>query len=174
MHKIKVISEIGSNHNGNIELAKNSEMTMDLLVENMGRVNYGPKLRDRKGIDSVYIGGQYHFSWDIYCLPMEDELAALRFKPIEKDLPHKPTFLRGFLEIEGEPADTFLRLDGFRHGFVKVNGVNIGRYFNEAGPQKTLFVPAPFLRSGENEILVFESDGTLSLTVEFFAEPDLG
>ena len=83
-------------------------------------------------------------------------------------------FLRGFFDIENEPCDTFLRLDGFTKGFVKINGINIGRYFNEAGPQKTLFVPAPFLRNGRNEILVFESDGSASASVEFLSEPDLG
>ena len=156
-----------------VELDRNSTMSIDLLVENMGRVNYGPKLRDRKGISAVRLGLQYHFGWDIYCLPMEDELIALKFKPISLPI-SSPSFLRGFFNIEGAPADTFLRLDGFHKGFVKINGVNIGRYFNDAGPQKTLFVPAPFLRSGENEILVFESDSTDSLTVEFFDAPDLG
>ena len=55
-----------------------------------------------------------------------------------------------------------------------VNGHNLGRYFNAAGPQKTLYVPAPFLREGDNEVVVFESDSTDRLSVEFFAEPDLG
>lgn len=147
---------------------------LDLLVENMGRVNYGPKLWDRKGIGAVRMGGQYHFGWDIYCLPMEKELEALKFRPTEDKSITSPTFLRGSLDIDGEPADTFLRLDGFHKGFVKINGVNIGRYFNDAGPQKTLYVPAPYLKTGKNEILVFESDGAESLTVEFFSEPDLG
>ena len=86
----------------------------------------------------------------------------------------KPTFLRGTLRIDGEPADTFICLDGFKKGFVKITGFNFGRYFNNAGPQKTLFVPAPKLKQGENEILVFESDFTDTFCVEFFAEPDLG
>ena len=77
-------------------------------------------------------------------------------------------------EVAVTPADTFIRLDGFKKGFVKINGFNLGRYFNLAGPQKTLYVPAPILKKGVNEILVFESDGTDSLTVEFFDKPDLG
>lgn len=68
-------------------------------------------------------------------------------------------FLKGTLTVEGAPADTFVRLDGFTKGFVTVNGFNIGRYFNPAGPQKTLYVPAPLLKEGKNEIVVFESDG---------------
>ena len=156
------------------KIDQNDSMRIDLLVENMGRVNYGDKLRDRKGISAVRMGLQYHFGWEMYSLPMENELAGLNFKAIEQSTVTSPSFLRGFLHINGEPCDTFLRLDGFHKGFVKINGVNIGRYFNDAGPQKTLFVPAPFLRMGKNEVLVFESDGAESMTVEFFSDPDLG
>ena len=113
--------------------------------------------------------------WDMYPLPMEDELNALRFDPIVNNRPIAgPIFLRGTLTVKGQPKDTFLRLDGFTKGFVKVNGTNIGRYFNPAGPQKTLYVPAPFLKEGDNEILIFESDRTESLSVEFVDVPDLG
>ena len=134
---------------------KQKTFNLDILVENMGRVNYGAKIRDRKGIDSVIIGIQGQFGWNTYCLPMEDELDSLCFKKIDKMPLNKPTFVRGYFEIDGEPNDTFLRLDGWHKGFVKINGINIGRYFNDAGPQKTLFVPAPFLKSGKNEIFVF-------------------
>ncbi|WP_246187933.1 glycoside hydrolase family 35 protein [Paenibacillus tengchongensis] len=48
---------------------------LDILVENMGRVNYGPWLRDRKGItEGVLIDNQYQFNWTISTLPMEPEL----------------------------------------------------------------------------------------------------
>ena len=146
---------------------------LDILVENMGRVNYGPKLRDRKGIHGVRFGGQHHFGWEMYPLPMTD-LSRLAYCPAKSGAIEGPVFLRGSLVIEGQPKDTFLRLDGFTKGFVMVNGINIGRYFNPAGPQKTLYVPAPYLHEGENEIVVFESDSTVGTTVEFFAEPDLG
>jgi len=157
-----------------VEFGRDDIVKIDVLVENMGRVNYGAHLRDRKGISAVRICGQYHFGWDIYCLPMEDELNALDFKSVTGERITTPTFLRGFLEIDGQPEDTFIRLDGFHKGFVKINGFNIGRYFNDAGPQKTLFVPAPILKSGKNEIIVFESDSTDAMYVEFFDEPDLG
>lgn len=156
-----------------LPLGIGEKASMDILVENMGRVNYGPKLKDRKGVSGVRFGQYYHFGWDMYCLPMND-LSPLQFKPCNTLPEHRPTFFRGTLTVSGEPCDTFLRLDGFTKGFVTVNGYNIGRYFNSAGPQKTLYVPAPFLRTGENEIVVFESDGTDRACVEFFAEPDLG
>lgn len=157
-----------------VPVERDTAIALDILVENMGRINYGEAILDHKGIDSVRFRGLHHFGWDIYCLPMENELEKLEFKDIEQNEVNKPAFLGGTFEIEDEPADTFIRLDGFHKGFVKINGFNIGRYFNDAGPQKTLFVPAPKLKKGKNEILVFESDKTDTFSVEFFAEPDLG
>ena len=103
-----------------------------------------------------------------------DNLDKLTFKSCSSPVTNRPTFYRGDLFIEDETADTFLRLDGFTKGFVCVNGVNIGRYFNPAGPQKTLYLPAPFLKKGHNEIIVFESDSTDRLEIECFDKPDLG
>ncbi len=146
--------------------------TLDILVENMGRVNYGIKLMDRKGIlDGVRLGQRFHFGWEMYPMTMDD-LGGLTYGEIKA--PGKvPAFLRGTLTVEGTPCDTFLRLDGFTKGFVTVNGFNIGRYFNPAGPQKTLYVPAPLLREGENEIIVFESDGYDTPEVTFVDVPEL-
>ena len=81
---------------------------------------------------------------------------------------------QGMLKIVDKPADTFIRLDGFEKGFVMVNGCNIGRYYNSAGPQKTLYIPAPLLREGENEIIVFESDCCRAPMVTFVDAPILG
>jgi beta-galactosidase len=139
----------------------------------MGRINYGPLLRDKKGLFGVHFGNQHHFGWDNYPLPM-DNLDVLEYKLVGEGEIAGPTFLRGYLDIEGEPADTFVRLDGFKKGFVVVNGFNIGRYFNLAGPQRTLYIPAPMLKTGRNEIVVFESDGTDALEIELFDKPDLG
>ena len=85
-----------------------------------------------------------------------------------------PLFLKGYLDIDGAPCDTFVRLDGFTKGFVTVNGFNLGRYW-EIGPQRSLYVPASLLKEGENEIVVFESDGIKgSPMVEFKDFPTLG
>ena len=156
-----------------LSLGHSQSVDIDILVENMGRINYGPKLLDRKGLKGVRFGNQYHFGWDIYPLPMGD-LSGLRYEAIDTLKQGAPVFLRGELNIEGEPCDTFIKLDGFTKGFVCINGINIGRYFNTEGPQKTLYVPAPFLRSGANEIVVFESDGTDTLDVVFTDKHEIG
>ena len=77
--------------------------------------------------------------------------------------------LADVFEVDGD----FRNGVGKQAGFVTVNGFNLGRYW-EIGPTKTLYVPAPILKEGRNEIIVFESDGATSKTVEFFDHPDLG
>ena len=145
--------------------------TLEILVENMGRVNYGIHLLDKKGIlGGVRLGQRYHFGWEMYPLTMDD-LSGLVWG--EQSGFEKPTFLRGNLHLDEQPKDTYIRLDGFTKGFVTVNGFNIGRYFNPAGPQKTLYVPAPLLKQGDNEIVVFESDGYTDSAISFVDVPQL-
>lgn len=159
-----------------IPLSAGESVQMDILVENMGRVNYGAKLRDRKGIHGVRFHLQHQFGWELYPLPM-DNLSMVSFEPVATKMREEsltgPVFLKGELIIADDPCDTFIRLNGFTKGFVLINGHNLGRYYNPAGPQKTLYVPAPFLKQGVNEILVFESDSTNSLVVSFTDTPEL-
>lgn len=153
-------------------LEKGENCRIDILCENMGRVNYGPKIMDRKGVKGVRFNLQYHFGWDMYPLPL-DNISLLKYKHESGDV-KTASFLKGTLKIEGEPHDTFMRLDGFTKGVVFVNGFNIGRYYNPAGPQKTLYVPAPMLKKGDNEIVVFETDHSDRSFVTFLDKPDLG
>ena len=153
-------------------LEKGENCRIDILCENMGRVNYGPKIMDRKGVKGVRFNLQYHFGWDMYPLPL-DNISLLEYKHESEDV-KTASFLKGTLKIEGEPHDTFMRLDGFTKGVVFVNGFNIGRYYNPAGPQKTLYVPAPMLKKGDNEIVVFETDHSDRSFVTFLDKPDLG
>ncbi len=148
---------------------------IDILVENLGRVNYGTEMWDNeKGLlRGARIAQQQMFGWTMYPLSMDDITGAVYGDalPIKEEC---PAFIKGNLVIEGSPCDTFIRLDGFHKGFVKVNGFNIGRYWNEAGPQKTLYIPAPVLKEGDNEIVVFELHGCDAPVVEFTDVPDLG
>ncbi|WP_053374982.1 glycoside hydrolase family 35 protein [Paenibacillus sp. FJAT-27812] len=150
---------------------------IDILVENMGRVNYGPRMMDAKGITQsvrlVSIEWWKHllFDWTIRPLPLTD-LANLAFQPIQDCKKDGPTFCRGVFQVD-ELADTFLALDGWTKGVAYVNGFNLGRYWN-AGPQRTLYVPAPLLRQGSNEIVVFELHGMESNEVKLVDAHMLG
>ncbi|WP_313892301.1 beta-galactosidase [Psychrobacillus sp.] len=130
---------------------------LDIVVENMGRINYGPMMNDPKGItEGVRFERQFLFDWTMYPLPM-DNLQKLAFQ-VGTTPTVGPAFYKGILHVE-EVADTFVELDGWVKGFVVVNGFNLGRYW-EKGPQQTLYLPGPLLRKGDNEIIVFELHGT--------------
>lgn len=157
--------------NDSLEVTVNAKKgdVLTILVENMGRANFGPKMMRKKGLPGrVLLGGKIHFSWDVYPLPMTD-LSGLSFGGDEAEA---PAFYEGTFTVE-EPADTFLRTDSFKKGFVVLNGFNLGRYW-EVGPQKTLYVPGPLLKKGENTLLLFESDGRKGeAEVEFVNRPEL-
>ena len=126
-----------------------------ILVENMGRVNYGGHIVDGKGIlRGVRIANQYQFGWEMYPMNCED-LSGLTFEATENNAVTGPVFLKGSFDVE-EKNDTFVRLDGFTKGIVYINGFMLGRYWNTAGPQKTLYLPAPLLKAGQNEIVILE------------------
>lgn len=144
---------------------------IDILMENMGRVNFGPLMeRQRKGIaECVQINGHIHYNWTMYPLPL-DNIDRLDF---DRDCTEGlPAFYRFELEVD-EACDTFLELDGWGKGCVFLNGFNLGRYW-EIGPQKRLYIPAPLLKPGKNEIVVFETEGKATGVIELKDEPDIG
>lgn len=153
----------------NIAFEQNSDF--DILVENMGRVNFGPRMEhQRKGIaQCVQLDGHMHNHWLQYTLPL-DNIEKVDFtKEYEKGL---PGFYRFTLTVN-ELADTFLAFDGWGKGCVFVNGFHIGRFW-EIGPQKRLYIPAPLLKNGQNEIIIFETDGKSCDTITLMDEPDVG
>ncbi|MFE2557846.1 beta-galactosidase [Streptomyces sp. NPDC059352] len=145
---------------------------LSILVENQGRVNYGQGIHDRKGLlGAVRLDGVEPVAWTNRPLPLtslEDiPFAATTTTPVG------PTFHRGTFELT-EAADTFLHLEGWTKGNAWVNGFALGRYWSR-GPQQSLYVPAPVLRAGTNEIVVLELHaGPRARTVDFRETPDLG
>lgn len=156
-----------------IEVPKEG-IKLSILVENMGRVNYGPDLKDRKGIVApVRLGQQFLYHWDVYTLPMKN-ISDLDFERKSRiKFGKKPMFLKGCFTVEGEPKDTFISLNGFKKGLVWINGFLLSRYWDK-GPQNTVYLPAPYMRTGLNEITVFECEGFKKPVVSFLDKPDLG
>ena len=164
-----------------IPVSRNAKL--DILVENMGRVNFGPRLElQRKGIDQcVQINGHMHNHWEQYPLPL-DNIGMVDFSGEEEDggngalqeadALQGPAFYRFTFEAE-EAGDTFLDFEGWGKGVAFVNGFNIGRFW-EIGPQKRLYIPGPLLKTGENEIILFETEGKAAGTICLKGEPDIG
>lgn len=141
--------------------------TIGVLVDAMGRVNYGEHLYDRKGIDAIRYGNQNLMGYEVVTLPL-DNTEKIDFS-LEGG--KYPLFMRGHFKAQSR-KDCFVHLDGFKKGCVYINGFNLGRYW-EIGPQRALYIPGVLLRD-ENEIIILELEGCEKAEVEITAEPDLG
>lgn len=142
-----------------ISVEKTGTVKLSVLVENMGRVNYGTHLEDRKGlvgdIEVIYPEADWcrkkHFGFDIYTLSLD----TLPEKYEDEALENTPALYRYIFTAE-ELHDTVLKLEGFTRGVAFINGFNLGRHWTvEPSPNK-LFIPAPLLKKGTNEIVVFD------------------
>lgn len=140
---------------------------LDILVEGMGRVNYGPHMTDPKGItEQVTLDGATLVNWQVFSLPMESGyVAALPARCDRSPWNDQPgRFFKGELYM-ASLGDTYLDLSGWEKGVVWVNGINLGRYWN-VGPQQRLYLPGAFLKKGKNEVVIFDlhkkGGGTIS------------
>ena len=132
-------------------------------------INYGPLLPfERKGLSAIRVYNRYLFGWESISLALE-ETEKIGFTETSEGSP-LPAFYKSKFTIE-EPLDTFLYPKGFSKGFVLLNGVNLGRFYNMAGPQKTLYVPSCYLKQGKNELIIFDSDGTQNPSACFVDKP---
>ncbi|MBP1613236.1 MAG: beta-galactosidase [Bacteroidetes bacterium] len=152
---------------------------LDILVESMGRINYGRTINDYKGItESVELLTEkqnYTFScnlknWQVYCLEDSYAFAASRnYVPLSSAA--SPGYYRSTFWLK-KTADTFLNLEQFGKGQVYVNGHAIGRFWH-IGPQQTLYMPGCWLKKGENEIIVLDVKGPSQPIIEGLAKPIL-
>lgn len=154
---------------------------LDILVEAMGRINFGRAIKDFKGItEKVELknGGRTTElkGWKVYNLEDRYEwYKGLKFEPLKsvKDAQGQrvPGCYRATFHVE-KPGDTFLNFETWGKGLVYVNGYGIGRIW-EIGPQQTLYMPGCWLKEGENEILVFDIVGPKEARTEGLEEPIL-
>ena len=154
---------------------------LDILVEAMGRINFGRAIKDFKGITgSVTLknGGRTTElkGWKVYNLEDRYEwYKGLKFEPLKSVTDAQgqrvPGCYRATFQVE-KPGDTFLNFETWGKGLVYVNGYGIGRIW-EIGPQQTLYMPGCWLKEGENEILVFDIVGPKEARTEGLEDPIL-
>ncbi|WP_188937087.1 glycoside hydrolase family 35 protein [Puia dinghuensis] len=142
---------------------------LDILVENLGRVNFGPSLlKNTKGITGkVEYAGKELKGWRMYSLPFSEAPvikagAATAAAPV----------LRSASFTLDRVGDTWLDMSQWGKGVVWVNGHNLGRYWR-VGPQQTLYIPAEWLKQGKNDIVVFEMLATGQHTLQAIDHPIL-
>ncbi|HWE87279.1 MAG TPA: beta-galactosidase family protein [Terracidiphilus sp.] len=151
------------------------DSTLDILVENTGRVNFTKVIRgERKGITgTVTIARHEPDRWQIFPLPMND-LGRLPFaaRPCSG-----PCFYRARMDAD-PPADTYLDTSALHKGFVWINSRPLGRFW-DIGPQLSLYTPGPWIQGGTNEIVLFDLRGSAdesigTTTAPVFKESGLG
>lgn len=161
--KTGILNRNANTYDLEVDIPFNS--VMQILVENMGRINYGIEIvRNNKGIvEPVTLAGNELVGyWEMYRLPMDEmpDLDSMGRYACDNNswkassLVGSPVFYEGTFVLD-QTGDTFLDMSGWGKGIVFVNGHNLGRYWN-VGPQQTLYLPGVWLNKGENRIVVFE------------------
>ncbi len=151
-----------------LELAE--ENALDVLVSSLGRINFGRHLGDSKGLAAIRLDFQHLHGYQQAGLDLT-ELPELDWSG-PAPAAGEPGFHRTMIDI-ATPGDGFLALPGWHHGYLFLNGFNLGRYWS-IGPQRTLYAPAPLWRPGSNELVVAELGAGSGSVIELRSEPDLG
>lgn len=130
--------------------------TLDLLVEGMGRINWGAEIiHNTKGIifpvklNDTELQG----IWKMYQFPFEQFPKVTQSKQLIEN--KTPVLKQATFKLK-KVGDVFLDMRDFGKGVVFVNGKNIGKYWSEVGPQQTLYLPGAWLKKGKNTLTIFE------------------
>ena len=174
-HSVGILSR--DRRDFSIGLPANSRGTLELLVEDQGRVNYGPKIGEHKGlIGSARLGDTTIRNWDVLPIDLSEidgvAEALLSVKAGSAGGLSGPLFARASFDL-ASPTDLYLCTEEWGKGVAWLNGFNLGRYWSR-GPQRTLYVPGPILRKRQNELIVLELEASLTRAASFVAGPDLG
>ena len=171
----KRVAELNRYYNNtktHINIPANAQL--DILVENMGRINYGAKITESfKGIiSSVIINGkEITGNWNMYLMPLEQQPDFSNISQT-KITNETPAFYSTNFNIE-KIGDMFLNMENWGKGIVFVNGHNLGRFWN-VGPQQTLYLPGCWLNKGKNSIVIFDQkNDTIQKEISFSKEPVL-
>lgn len=165
-------------HDRALPLPLGARGTIELLVEDQGRVDYGPRIGEQKGLfGPVTVNGVPVRGWRVMPLPLAQPapvISALRARPAAEppSAVAGPAFARATFDLPST-ADLFLSTAGLGKGIAWLNGFCLGRYWSR-GPQRTLYVPGPVTRKEGNELIILELGATAGGAVEFVSGPDLG
>ena len=146
-------------------VARAQEATLELVVEAVGRVNFGREVFDRKGLHGpvrwVVDGASVELrDWQVYSFQSSSALT-----------PVGPAFWRGEFSV-GDSGDTFLDLRAWGKGVAWVNAHCLGRFWN-IGPTQTMYLPGCWVQRGRNEILILDLVGPTEPVIAGLREPIL-
>lgn len=172
------VGTLARDHKGAaLVLPENASGILEILVEDQGRVNYGSRLGEVKGLmGPVRINGTVVEDWSLTALPLPDgagiSAAIEELGQAAVDVLAGPVLARARFD-HPDGTDLFLDTGNWTKGVVWINGFCLGRYWSR-GPQRTLYVPGPLLLPSGNEIIILELQAANRAVVNFVAEHDLG
>lgn len=168
--KVGVLNRVFNTYEMNINVPFNGRL--DILVENMGRINYGAAITENtKGIISPVTINDYAITgdWQMYKVPMNTVPAV---DEGSKSVAGHPALYRATFSTN-EIGDVFLDMTEWNKGIVFVNGHHLGRYW-QVGPQQTLYLPGCWLKKKDNDIVIFEQNNdTIHTQVKTVSTPIL-
>jgi beta-galactosidase len=145
---------------------------LEIVVEDQGRVNYGPRIGEPKGlVGPIRLDAELLSQWSVCAVDL-DAVPRLWDTAATEGPGVGPTAWRATFAAD-ESVDHFLRTDAWGKGLAWINGFCLGRYWRR-GPQHTLFVPGPVIRAGSNELVVLELNALSEPTAHFVPGPLLG
>lgn len=155
-----------------VQINAKANTVLDILVENNGRINYGPYLTDnRQGItESVKLNGEELLGWKMYKFPFQT-VDGLKYSANSSAPGAVPGVFKGSFVLK-TTGDTYFDMSGFGKGVVFLNGINLGKYWH-IGPQQTLYVPKGWLYKGVNTIVVFDELGGTHKSISALDHPVL-
>ena len=187
---------INGNYIGKIDRVKNERSLplpatrkgdqLTMLVEGMGRINFGRAIKDFKGlVDDVTLTAEVdgdELTWNLKDWRMrriaDDYQTAHRAITtprndiaLSDNTPSKIGYYRATFRLS-KTGDTFLNMETWGKGQVYVNGHALGRFWS-IGPQQTLYCPGCWLKKGENEIVVLDVVGPKQPVVWGQTKPEL-
>lgn len=131
-----------------------SEHKLEIIVEAMGRINFGNRLMDKKGIiGNVTLDNVVLINWEIFNFALEEKNIE-NIEKSEKTETKEGIFFKGKFNLENV-GDTFFDVSQWKKGILYINGHNLGRYW-ERGPQYRLYCPASYLKKGDNSIILLD------------------
>ena len=147
---------------------------LEILVEDQGRVNYGPRIGEEKGlVGPLLLGGEPVTDWSVCAIDLDRVPRVWDPAPApDGQSGIGPAAWRAAFEA-APGTDLFLDTSRWGKGIAWVNGFCLGRYWRR-GPQHTLYVPGPIVREGGNELVVLELEVMPDPTARFVAGLSLG
>lgn len=147
-----------NNADNTYHIEDRGDYDIEIVIENLGRINFGSNLKDHKGLIGEIIIEDFELHMKGFAMDFDVISVPLIKLPNLKDnktILNKPSFYKYKINIE-EVEDTLLQVKGFTRGVAFINEFNLGRHWTHEFNDNLLYIPKNLLKKGVNEIIIFD------------------